>query len=189
MPNTFFIGDTHFGHANILTFKDNDGKPLRPFASVEEMDETMVDNWNRVVNNNDIVYHLGDVAMNRKHLAILERCKGTKKLIRGNHDTAPMRFYLRHFDQIHGAKVFSMPEDMGGGGFIATHIPVHEQSLGRNRVNIHGHLHCNHITKPKWLTYPEAYLENDPRYMNLCVEQIDYTPISISEIHKRILAL
>ena len=188
MPNTFFIGDTHFGHANILTFKDNDGKTLRPFASVEEMDETMIDNWNRVVGADDVIYHLGDVAMNRKHLALLERCNGRKKLIRGNHDTAPMRFYLRHFEQIHGAKVFSMPKDMGGGGFIATHIPVHEQSLGRNRANIHGHLHCNFITIIEYKSRV-SYIIKDPRYMNLCVEQINYTPIPISEIHKRIAAL
>lgn len=39
--NTFFISDTHFGHKNIINFKDSDGRPLRPFNSVEEMDETL----------------------------------------------------------------------------------------------------------------------------------------------------
>lgn len=182
MPNTFFIGDTHFGHANILTFKDNDGNPLRPFASVEEMDEHMIEKWNEVVRPQDVIYHMGDIAMNRKHLVYLERCNGRKKLVRGNHDTAPLRFYVRHFDQIHGVKVFAIPKDKGGGGFIATHIPIHEGSFSRFRANVHGHLHCNKVTKWKAAYGPVP----DERYINVCVEQINYTPIAIEEIYDRI---
>ena len=48
MADLFFIGDTHFGHENILSF-EIDGKPLRPFKSLTEMHLTMVENWNRVV--------------------------------------------------------------------------------------------------------------------------------------------
>ena len=46
MANIFFISDTHFGHAGILSFKREDGSPLRDFLSVEEMDEHMVERWN-----------------------------------------------------------------------------------------------------------------------------------------------
>lgn len=187
MPNTFFIGDTHFGHANILTFKDNDGAPLRSFDSVEEMDEHMIERWNSVVNRNDVIYHMGDVAMNRKYLALLGRCRGRKKLVRGNHDTAPLRFYTRHFDQIHGVKVFAIPRELGGGSFIATHIPIHSGSMGRFKVNVHGHLHCNLVQKER-LRAGEWWGHTDPdeRYINVCVEQINYTPISIDEIYQRI---
>lgn len=60
---------------------------MRPFTSTEEMDETMVDNWNRVVRPQDKVYHLGDIAMSKRPLhAIMPRLNGEKVLIKGNHD-------------------------------------------------------------------------------------------------------
>jgi len=55
------ISDTHFDHANILNFTDKVGKPTRNFADVDEMNETMIANWNSVVKPGDKVYHLGDV--------------------------------------------------------------------------------------------------------------------------------
>ena len=61
----FVIADTHWGHTKSLTFFTRDGERLRPFDSVEEMDELMVENWNKVVNNTDTVYHLGDVVIPR----------------------------------------------------------------------------------------------------------------------------
>lgn len=50
----YFTADTHFGHCNVIRFCD------RPFASAEEMDEAMIQNWNERVTGNDTVYILGD---------------------------------------------------------------------------------------------------------------------------------
>ena len=52
---TAHISDLHFGHKNLLKFT----KP-RPFTTIEEHDQTIIDNWNSVVKPNDIVFHLGD---------------------------------------------------------------------------------------------------------------------------------
>lgn len=52
--NIFFTSDTHFWHENIIKFCN------RPFSSVEEMNDTIIENWNKVVGENDIVFHLGD---------------------------------------------------------------------------------------------------------------------------------
>ena len=46
--------------------------------------------WNKKVGTNDLVYHLGDVVMNRKHIAIIASLNGRKRLILGNHDTHVM---------------------------------------------------------------------------------------------------
>ncbi len=46
MTNTWFIGDTHFGHKNIITFTDNKGNLIRPFESIEAHDESLIDNIN-----------------------------------------------------------------------------------------------------------------------------------------------
>lgn len=56
MTNRFVISDTHFGHTNAWEkFKREDGSPLRPFTSTEEMNETMVERWNAKVGPNDVV--------------------------------------------------------------------------------------------------------------------------------------
>lgn len=80
---TFFTSDTHIGHSNIIKYCK------RPFSHCEEMDETIIDNWNKTVHKDDVVYHLGDVAFVRdeyKLLSILNRLNGTIHLVLGNHD-------------------------------------------------------------------------------------------------------
>ena len=69
----WFTSDTHFGHANIMKYCN------RPFASVTEMDETLIANWNAVVRNGDTVFHLGDFAFCRETNAVerlLKRLNG-----------------------------------------------------------------------------------------------------------------
>lgn len=82
MDKTFYIADLHFGHKNVLKY-DN-----RPFFTVEEMDKTMIENWNRVVEVNDTVYVLGDIAWYdyKRTIEIMRQLNGEKILIKGNHD-------------------------------------------------------------------------------------------------------
>ena len=86
MTETFVVSDTHFGHAGVCRFLRDDGTKLRPWDTVEEMDEYMVEAWNNTVRPQDKVYHVGDVVMNRRCLKIMERLNGDKVLIKGNHD-------------------------------------------------------------------------------------------------------
>lgn len=163
MSNTWLIGCTHFNHRNILTFKDAAGHLIRPgFESVEHMNEHIISNWNRVVKPNDLVLHLGDVYFHTLG-NILQRCNGHKQLIIGNHDNGKDQNLTRSFDKILQAKVY---KDLG---LVLTHMPVHESGLsyGVNR-NIHAHTHKFNI--------------DDPRYINVCVEQIDYTPVNLDQI-------
>lgn len=160
MGEIFFIADTHFGQKSILSFK-NGGHPLRPFKSLTEMHVTMVENWNRVVSPGDKVYHLGDVAFSKEGLHLLAMLNGKKRLVRGNHDLLKLAQYREYFSEIYGVRQID--------GYWLTHVPIHPQSAegGRFMGNIHGHLHCNDIP--------------DPRYLNVCVERINYTPISFDE--------
>ena len=183
MPAVFLVSDTHFGHEKTCTvFKRNDGTPLRPFSGAEEMNEEMIRRWNDRVRPNDKVYHLGDVVINRKFLHVLRRLNGDKVLIRGNHDIFKLSDYTEHFRDIRGYHVMN--------GLILSHVPVHLESLGRFGCNIHGHLHANRVMKVAGVDVRTGDIkyrdEIDPRYFNVSVEQIDYTPILFEDVLKRI---
>ena len=161
MSNIFVASDHHFGHKNILTFKNNDDSYLRVFDSVEEMDETMVMRHNITVKPEDKTYFLGDVAMHKKYLPILARMNGTKVLIAGNHDGEGGDKYLTYFKDIRGSHQFD--------GIMLSHIPIHPESLGRWNCNVHGHLHSNRVRN--------ADKTIDKRYFCVSMEHIDYTPL------------
>ena len=79
---TFFTSDLHFGHSNIIRLCN------RPFATVGEMDEALIGNWNAKVSDRDTVYILGDLLFRNEKPAeeYLTRLRGKKHLITGNHD-------------------------------------------------------------------------------------------------------
>ena len=76
----FFTSDTHFDHTLMVN--------ERGFSSKDEMNENLIQKWNEVVSNNDIVYHLGDFAFcdRKRYEEFYDRLKGKKHLILGNHD-------------------------------------------------------------------------------------------------------
>lgn len=79
MNNVFFTADLHLGHESIIKHSS------RPFNSVQEMDEKIIDNWNEVVHNGDIIYVLGDMCW-KNHKEYARRLNGQINLAPGNHD-------------------------------------------------------------------------------------------------------
>lgn len=154
--NIFLISDTHFFHHNILTFKKDDGSPLRPFSTLEEMHEVLVENWNKLVKPNDKIYHLGDTAFkNGSSLKIFDQLNGDKVLIKGNHDNLKPQQYLQYFRDIRAYHVLDK--------ILLAHIPIHPESLARWKGQVHGHTHYNNL--------------KDKRYFNVSVENTDYAPV------------
>ena len=185
MPATFLVSDTHFGHAGVCRFLRDDGvTKLRPWDDPAEMDEEMIRRWNDRVRPNDKVYHLGDVVINRKCLSTLGRLNGDKVLIRGNHDIFRDTEYGQYFRELRAYHVLN--------GMILSHIPVHEASLGRFGVNIHGHLHAGRVKRARGVDAKTGAVlysnENDVRYHCVCVEQTDFAPILLDDVYKRIVA-
>jgi calcineurin-like phosphoesterase family protein len=148
------------------------------------MDEFMVAAWNDRVRPNDKVYHLGDVVINRRALSTMSRLNGDKVLIRGNHDIFKDTDYREHFRELRAYHVMN--------GMILSHIPVHEASLGRFGVNIHGHLHGSRVKKVRGFDVKTGTMlysnENDVRYHCVCVEQTDFAPILLEDVVARIEA-
>ena len=181
MPAVFLVSDTHFGHKGVCHFTRSDGvTKLRPWDTPEEMDEAMVKAWNDRVKPTDKVYHLGDVVINRKSLATMSRLNGDKVLIRGNHDIFPDDEYRKYFRELRAYHVMN--------GMIMSHIPIHEESLGRFGVNIHGHLHANRVLKAGPASGEFVNKVVDPRYHCVCVEHTDFAPILFEDVQKRIIA-
>lgn len=184
MPSVFLVSDTHFGHTGVCHFTRNDGvTKLRPWDDASKMDEDMISAWNERVKPTDKVYHLGDVVINRKSLKTLARLNGDKVLIRGNHDIFRDDEYREYFRELRAYHVMN--------GMILSHIPLHEASLGRFGVNIHGHTHANRVMKARKVdarTGETAYSnEIDTRYHCVCVEQTpDFAPILFEDVIKRI---
>lgn len=150
----FVIGDTHFGHANIIKYCN------RPFASVEEMDAALIKNWNETVSNDDIVIHVGDVGFGSKEYigSIIKQLHGKKILIMGNHDNWSEQTYRDM-----GFYTVSRFPIIYDGFYIMSHAPIQMPQLTCYKC-IFGHVH------------------NDPTYTNspysecVCVERIGYRP-------------
>lgn len=173
------VSDTHFDHASILNFSDKVGKPVRNFNDVEEMNETMIDNWNSVVKPGDKVYHLGDVLFGSRKQEWMEthfrRLNGQKRLIVGNHDD--IKFHAGGDDKGRWWKKIAMWRMFTDLGLLLTHVPVHNSTLGEGRfkdggmLNVHGHIHQN----------------PSPTEFHKCVsvEQINYTPVNLEDLRVR----
>jgi calcineurin-like phosphoesterase family protein len=139
----------------------------RGFSSFEEHDEHIILEWNKVVNKKDVTYILGDITMEKVGpYPLLDRLKGNKHVILGNHDmrqhTKELAKYVNSICSVENYK----------GVIFLTHIPVHPIELGyRVKLNIHGHLHDNII-------------QGDDRYINVCCEQphINYSPKTLVEL-------
>ena len=159
----WFISDTHFQHENILLFSGGS------FSSVEERDELMVENWNRVVKQGDIVYHLGDVffGSRRTFPKLWSRLKGSKRLIVGNHDDIKYLSSGSFFKKVQLWRVWDNKP------ILFSHVPVHqdciqERILDAGGINVHGHTHTNGS--------PEG------PYKSVCVEMVNYTPVNLEEL-------
>lgn len=173
----FVISDTHFSHTNTWAkFRNNDDTgPLRPFTSNEEMDQHIIDCWNKVVSDDDVVYHLGDVVIHHKAMSVLHALRGHKRLVRGNHDIFPTSEYLIHFEEIYGVA----KPNKGQYPFYLSHIPIHENSIPKwCKANIHGHLHGKVVR--------DKFGNPDPKYICVSVENVNYTPVNLDEILEKV---
>lgn len=159
MPDIFFIGDTHFGHKNIIKFEPE----LRPGSTIEEHDELLIQRWNSVVKQEDNVWHLGDFSIcgsGRMHM-VAKRLNGHKHLVLGNHDKSKQ---LAPYFQFYGMCSFY--------DNVLSHMPVAIEQRSRYTHNIHGHLHSKSMVDTSF-------------YWNVSCEQINCTPISWEDLQRK----
>ena len=136
----FFTADQHFGHFNIMRLSK------RPFASLDEMNEAMIARWNAKVRDEDTIYILGDLFFRAATVeAVLQRLKGRKHLILGNHDhtwTSKARL-ADHFESVQTICEI----DIGGKPATLCHYPMLSYPQARRGYMIYGHIHNNKVGK------------------------------------------
>lgn len=160
--NTFIISDTHFGHKNIVRFCD------RPMNH----ENIMLRNWENIVQDDDIVLHLGDVAWDDIDYWVeeIEQLPGRKLLIKGNHDHTRT---LKKFAKIGIKVVEPFVQEFDGQKIFFSHYPDEMTDLDWD-INIHGHIHNN--------TLQMEGLTLDKIYKNVSVEVMNYRPVRLKRI-------
>lgn len=135
----YYISDLHLFHASSIRF-DN-----RPFESLEEMHEAILQNWNRTVTNGDTVYILGDISMRGKNedlIAFVAKLKGRKILIKGNHDDVSDFRYKQLFSEICDYKEVKETIDGTSYNVILSHYPIFSwNKMNRGAILLYGHTH------------------------------------------------
>jgi calcineurin-like phosphoesterase family protein len=174
----FFTSDLHFGHDKIIK------ACRRPFSSIEEMNAKLIENWNATVGTHDEVYILGDFALRLDMPAIhgiLEKLKGRKHLIFGNHDheVARHRYFFR--DVLASMRdLYLMRLPNYDKRLVLSHYPMMFWcgDYDPKFIHLYGHIH-NNAHDMEWASHlRNAY--------NVGVDVNDYRPVSIEEILEKI---
>lgn len=173
----YYIADMHFGHRNVLRFD------ARPFESIEAMDETIIQNWNAMVTDEDTVYVLGDAFWKNEadSVAIFSRLKGHKHLIRGNHDRVHGKLGTLWESIEHYAEITD-----GTTQVVMCHYPIpFYKGQFYGGVMLYGHVHnsqdwelvkkCQRLT---WDASRPSHLIN----VGCMMPYMDYTPRTLAEI-------
>jgi calcineurin-like phosphoesterase family protein len=166
LDNTHLTSDSHFRHKNVIRYDK------RPFSSIEEMDEALINNWNSVVKHNHKVIHVGDLTLSNdlKYIdSILQRLNGQIYFVKGNHDVFLKRPNLHgRFEWI--KDYFEL--NIESKKLIICHYPLLTwRSARRGAWMLHGHCHgsINQLN--------ESCLRLDVGCVNF-----DYHPVSLRRI-------
>lgn len=172
IPNSintvWFTSDTHFGHKNVLIY-DN-----RNFKDIFVHDNTIIDNWNSVVDVDDYVFFLGDFSLANKQYSesILLRLNGIKHFIKGNHDKNPdIKLFKKHGTFLGEQKTIEITKKHT---IIINHFSM--QSWDRKHLgtwHLFGHDHSGNL-KPIG------------KSMNVATHLNNYYPISFEQVKSKL---
>jgi len=160
---TFFTSDTHFGHRLMARERGFDG-------DIDAMDKVLIKNWNAVVKQNDVVYHLGDFSFRKRGetLGILHQLNGRIRFIRGNHDGVVKGEVLSCFEWQKSYYVAKAPDN---GKIILAHFPFEVWDKSHyGSWHLHGHCHGSLRTT------------RDIKRIDVGVDTNDLKPYSMEEI-------
>ena len=191
---TFFTSDQHFSHARINELAG------RPFSSVEEMNETIIERWNERITDGDLVFVLGDVVMGTfvESIKLIERLNGVKLLIPGNHDRVHPTYQISDKKRV---EAYELYRSVGfrilplttfyttgtGIPFMLSHFPYEGDSHDQDR-----HVEYRPERNPdiEWLVHGHVHekWKINGKQINVGVDVWDFYPVSYDEIQNLIKA-
>lgn len=171
----WFTSDWHVNHLNIIKYCN------RPFQNIEEMNDILMKNYNKVVGENDIVYFLGDMFFGSKEYAksyMLRLNIGVKILIKGNHDQWSNEFYRSvGFNDVHKKLEISYNDQR----FLLHHYPLYDRKIPVDWLSEDRPAHktmkqlCGHVHNA-WKFKDDIY--------NIGVDVHNFKPVEMTEIIK-----
>lgn len=172
MSNTFFTSDTHFCHDKEFLYGP------RGFTSAEEMNEAIIERWNKVVQPTDLVYHLGDVILNNNEVGIecFKRLNGRIFMIWGNHDTDARKNLLQKLRNFAGGH-YAWQINHNKINIYISHYPTltanfDQKHFAQHVIALHGHTHQqNNWIDPK-----------NPFTYHVGLNSHNCTPVHIDEV-------
>jgi calcineurin-like phosphoesterase family protein len=184
----FFTSDMHFGHFNMTCGPESKNLCNRPWETVDEMNEALIENWNATVGPTDIVWVLGDAVMGKiaDTLPLISRLNGRKALVYGNHD--------RMFEP---KKRTEWTQKYKEVGFLEIckeayiHVPGQEQKVALSHFPYSGDSHDedrfseHRLTdNGMWLLHGHVHdaWRRNGRQINVGIDVWDYKPVHIDQI-------
>ena len=166
----YIISDTHFNHKNIIDYCN------RPFKDMDEMNNTIIDNWNNTVKEDDIVYHLGDFFLGSKFdlKDIVDKLNGTIYLIRGNHD----RLTVKSYEDCGIIVLKNAPIILDDYKIMLSHRPLPDTMIKDGYINIHGHIHQNKLED-----YDNTLFDKN-KHINVSCDMLNFKPILLEKLLK-----
>lgn len=181
---TRFISDVHFGHANAIKYDS------RPFGTVEEVDERMVELWNGFVDRRDLVYILGDLSWHdaQKTATLVGRLNGRKVLVLGNHDDKIVKFQevAGLFESVVPYAEISVPNNLGKVA-VLSHYPIpFYNKVHYGSAHLYGHVHNSKEADvvEEWRGRLSQMYSRPVRMANVgcMMDYIGYIPRTIEEV-------
>jgi calcineurin-like phosphoesterase family protein len=181
--STWFTSDMHFGHENIIRYSH------RPFRDVSHMHEGLIERWNDVVQPDDTVWVLGDVAMGtiEESLRCVSRLNGRKLLVAGNHDRcwsfhgAKHERWITHYQDAGFAEIHQgqISFDLDGRLVDLCHFPYRGDSQYEDR-----YLDARPVDSGAWLLHGHVHetWKQWGRMINVGCDVWDYRPVAASEL-------
>lgn len=166
MSNLYFSSDSHYFHTNILKYSE------RPFEDVQEMNQALIDNWNKKVKPQDQVWHLGDFSFGNAEETknILRQLNGHKHFVKGNHDQVfeKNKNLYGYFESVQDYKELKWDNQK----LVMCHFPILSWAgAHRGSWMVAGHTHGS-----------IEYLNKNTTRVDVGVDVWNYSPVSFEEL-------
>ncbi len=169
----YLTSDLHLGHGKIITYCK------RPFATVDEMNATIVKNWNETISDGDTVWFLGDFCW-KGYEHFFHQLNGEKHLIIGNHDshgvlTLPWASQPSHYQEL------KVTDENTAIKLVLSHYGMRSwHGMYKKSIMLYGHSHN---------TLPGFRLSSGGGTMDVGVDCWDFRPVTVSQIRSRLATL